>query len=193
MNPVKYSKKNFAQYDLPGYAHELTFSCYHNQPFLSEERNCLFLAEAIATAKEKHFFDVWAYVFMPEHVHIIIWPKTIVSENKAHPVADIIQSIKQSSSRKALIYYRKYDLEGLKALATGQKLSPYRFWQDGRGYDRLVGGKEALTKMVDYIHGNPVRREYVKSITDWKWSSAGFWYERKEGMVPIDSNSFPVM
>lgn len=29
--------------------------------------------------------------------------------------------------------------------------------------------------MIDYIHLNPVRKEFVEQVTDWKWSSAG-WF-----------------
>ena len=34
-------------FNVPGDAHELTFSCYHRSKFLNAERTCLWLAEAI--------------------------------------------------------------------------------------------------------------------------------------------------
>ena len=59
----------------PGHAHELTFSCYQRYPFLKAERTCLWLVDAIQAARVKHNFDLWAYVFMPEHVHLIVRPR----------------------------------------------------------------------------------------------------------------------
>ncbi len=58
----------------PGHAHELTFSCYRRLPLLADERALHLLADAISAARETWRFTVWAYVFMPEHVHILIHP-----------------------------------------------------------------------------------------------------------------------
>ncbi len=58
-------------YDEPGHAHELTFSLYRRHPFLRAERVCGWLAEAIEEARRGLEVDLWAYVFMPDHVHLI--------------------------------------------------------------------------------------------------------------------------
>src|SRR4051794_32072582 len=62
-------------YNTPGHAHELTISCYRRFQFLKAERTCNWLADAIAEARVKHDFALWAYVFMPEHAHLIIFPR----------------------------------------------------------------------------------------------------------------------
>src|SRR6476646_4709143 len=62
-------------YNTPGHAHELTISCYRRFPFLKSERTCNWLADAIAEARVKHDFALWAYVIMPDHVHLIILPR----------------------------------------------------------------------------------------------------------------------
>lgn len=59
----------------PGHSHELTFSCFRRFAFLKAERTCQWLADAIQTARVKHSFDLWAYVFMPDHVHLIVHPR----------------------------------------------------------------------------------------------------------------------
>src|SRR4051794_40269511 len=64
-------------FNTPGHAHELTFSCYKRFTFLQSDRTCQWLAEAIERAKVKHDFAVWAYVFMPEHVHLIVFPRRV--------------------------------------------------------------------------------------------------------------------
>ena len=67
----RFEKPSHCQsYDVPGHAHELTFSCYHLYPFLNAQRTCLWLAQAIEQARSELKFYVWAYVFMPEHVHL---------------------------------------------------------------------------------------------------------------------------
>ena len=67
-------------YNEPGHAHELTFTCCRRYRFLSAERTCQWLRESID--KERHDLDfaLWAFVFMPEHAHIIVWPRRPVYE-----------------------------------------------------------------------------------------------------------------
>jgi len=103
-----------------------------------------------------HRFALWAYVFMPEHVHLLLWP-----EEENYSISKFLQSTKQSVSRKALDYLRKENPDGLKHLATGWKDRPYQFWMDGGGYDRNITDRETLIRVVDYIHRNPVRRGLV--------------------------------
>ena len=47
MSIIRHHRKTCRHYNIPGHAHELTFSCYRGQPFLSEPIFCKFLAEAI--------------------------------------------------------------------------------------------------------------------------------------------------
>jgi len=179
--------KTVRHYDSPGEPHELTFSCYKGRPFLARERACGYLAQALEGARQKHGFHIWAYVFMPEHVHLLIWPT-----RESYSISGILRSIKQSVARRALRYLRRHNPGGLRLLATGQKHSPYRFWQDGSGYDKNVTDRDILRKMVKYIHENPVRRGLVDRPEDWQWSSARDWMEQGRGPVTIDKESFPV-
>ena len=61
-------------YNDSGHAHELTFSCYKGYQFMKSERTCQWLADAIQHARIEWNFSLWAYVFMPEHVHLIVCP-----------------------------------------------------------------------------------------------------------------------
>ena len=174
-------RKRCVRYNIPNHAHELTFSCYCGRPFLCKERTCLFLAEAIMRAREKYNFGLWAYVFMPNHVHILLKPN-----RHDYSIASILKSIKQPVARKVLIHLRKENPRALHLLFTGQKHSPHRFWQDGGGYDRNVADMEALCEMAAYIHNNPVRKGLVQSPEEWKWSSARDWLKGEQGIIPID-------
>jgi putative transposase len=170
--------------DIPWDAHELTFSCYKRQAFLSKDRTRLYFAEAVERAKASHGFDVWAYVIMPEHVHMLVW-----CPEEQYSTSAILLAIKQSVARRAVGYLRQHNPLGLARLATGQKHTPYRFWQDGRGYDRNIRVGKALYNCIDYIHRNPVRRELVSQPEDWQWSSYRDWQDLGAGPIPIDKKS----
>jgi putative transposase len=181
-------RKTCKRYNEPGDIHELTFSCFQRRAFLSKDRTRFLLRDAILQAKEKHEFDLWAYVFMPEHAHILIWPR-----REEYSIEGILKSIKQSAARKAVEYLRRHNPAGLKWLATGEKARPYRFWQAGGGYDRNVIQPATLWNSVQYIHDNPVRRHLARYAQEWYWSSAREWEVPGTGPLPIDRESFPTI
>ena len=58
----------------PGDRHELTFSCYQRLPLLTNDRWRRMLAEAVDRALDRWDYSLVAYVFMPEHVHLLVFP-----------------------------------------------------------------------------------------------------------------------
>jgi putative transposase len=178
--------KRCHRYNIAGNAHELTFNCYKNQPFLSKEKTCKYLVDSIISSREKHGFDVWAYVFMPSHVHLLICPRT-----EQYSISDILLSIKQSVSRKAINYLKNNNRDGLKYLETYQRNRSYRFWQKGGGYDRNITKVKTVIDLIRYIHNNPVRKALVKSADQWYYSSAADWQNIRQGPISIDFDSFP--
>jgi hypothetical protein len=83
----------------PGDAHELTFSCYKRFSFLKADRTCQWLKEAIDVARAKLDFALRAYVFMPEHVHLIICPRQPI-----YDVAAIRKALKEPVGCRAMAY-----------------------------------------------------------------------------------------
>jgi len=181
----RYSK-HCHRWDIGGQAHELTFSCYRNRPFLSRERTCTYLVDAIVASRKKHDFDLWAYVFMPDHVHLVICPR-----KEDYSISGVLRSIKQPVARRAIQYLKRSNPTGLKCLATGDRDDPYRFWQKGGGYDRNITEVETLVQSVQYIHNNPVRKGLVKTADQWCYSSAADWLNTGSGPISIDFDSFP--
>jgi putative transposase len=51
---------------------------------------------AIDRDREKHAFDLWAYVVMPEHVHLLIW-----SCEPVYSISRMLTSIERPVSIKA--------------------------------------------------------------------------------------------
>jgi putative transposase len=170
-------------YNTPGDAHEFTWSCFRGQPFLKSERTCEWLANAISNARKKYEFDVWAYVFMPNHVHLLIHPRY-----EKYNVSPIKQAIKQSVSQRAVAHLRKFNAEDLDRLRVthNDRTLTYRFWQDGGGYDRNLFSPEALRKAIDYLHANPVRIGLAITSLEWKWSSACAYQGLDHGPLSVD-------
>ncbi len=163
----------------PGHAHELTFTCFHSYPFLAAERTCQWLADEVNEARRQLDFALWAYVFMPEHVHLLVVPKQVI-----YQVSDMLAAIKEPVARKAIAHLCEHAPQWLQRITVkrGRRLRRY-FWQPGGGFDHNATDPRVILRMIDYIHGNPVRRGLVLNPQDWKWSSAG-WHEGKNSLRP---------
>ena len=169
----------------PGHAHELTFSCYRRFPFLKTDRTCQWLSESLEEARQVHCFSLWAYVFMPDPVHLLIFP-----EEEAADMGQILKAIKAPVARKAIAYLAETAPAWLPRITKCRgKKNERLFWQSGGGYDRNVIEPATLLSMIDYIHANPVRRQLVERPRDWKWSSAA-WYDDLT-LVPIEVDPIP--
>ena len=69
-----YIEKRRARYNEPGQPRELTFCCYRRYAFLNRDLTRQWLCQAIDDARANVGFQVWAYVIMPEHVHLLVYP-----------------------------------------------------------------------------------------------------------------------
>jgi len=187
MRTAKGYRKLCRRYDEPGQAHYLTFTCFKNQPFLKGDRARLWLVEAIAKAKIKYPFDLWSWVIMPEHVHLLVFPHEGVQ------ISRILYAIKDPVAKQAAKYVRR---EKPDFIARMHDIQPngkqiLRFWQRGGGYDRNILSVAELHEKIKYIHCNPVRKELVKGPEDWIWSSYRAWEYNMDEPLRVDRESLP--
>ena len=174
--------KTVRHYDLPGHAHFLTFSCFRRLPLLSKDRTRLWLVDAIARARDKHRFDLWGWVIMPEHVHLLIWPR-----EPNYRIASILKSIKQPVGYRAIQYLDRRAPAFLGRLTTTDAGQTARhFWQIGPGHDKNVIEPRAVHELLEYIHKNPVLRGLVSVPEEWLWSSAADWAGRPTTILRVD-------
>jgi putative transposase len=165
------------------HAHELTFSCYRKLPLLGRDRTRLWMIDALVAARRQWDFALWAYVLMPDHAHVLLFPRAA-----NYSIEKIGKSIKQSVARRALKWLRLNSPGFLDQLigATSGERQKYHFWQPGGGYDRNICAAETAWKSVNYLHLNPVRRGLVERPEHWEWSSAGWYSGLKEVRLAMD-------
>jgi REP element-mobilizing transposase RayT len=98
--------------------------------------------------RDRHQFDMDAFVVMPNHVHLLMTPLLDVSE--------VMQSLKRFTAREC---NRTLGLTGRP------------FWQN-ESYDRLVRDEMEFRRIVRYIELNPVKAGLVAKPEEFSWSSA---------------------
>jgi len=156
----------------PGDYHELTFSCYRRLPLLDRDDFRERLSPHIDRACGELAFHVVAFVYMPEHVHLLVAPQL------PQPRIDqLLARLKQpySVEIKRLLVAAPSPLVRRLTVRERPGKRCFRFWQEGPGFDRNIVTIEDLEAAIDYIHMNPVRRGLCEKATDWLWSSARYY------------------
>jgi putative transposase len=181
-------RKRCRRLNTPGQFHFLTFSCFRRQPFLSRERCRRWLADAIMVSRDRHAFRIVAYVFMPEHVHLLIRPM-----RKNYSISAMLAGIKLSVARRARSFVLRESPEFLVHMSDVQPNGKraVRFWQRGGGYDRNIFSGEELWEKIHYLHNNPVKRGLVMRAVDWEWSSAADYAKLRLGPLPVENGELP--
>ena len=181
-------RKKVEHFDQPGDAHFLTFSCYRRLPLLLERQAPERFVAALGRARDKHDFDLWAWVIMPEHVHLLIRPR-----RPEYRIASILADVKRSVGMEMLADFRKTNPSLLARLFVreGRRLR-HRFWQAGPGTDRNVFEPATALRIMEYIHNNPVLRGLVAAALDWQWSSARAWAGWSDVVLSVD-RTLPIL
>jgi len=106
------------------------------------------LSEVVRERRSAHRFLLTAWVFLPDHWHAIIFPRSPLT------ISRVMESIKVSATR--LINARRAERGVL---------------LQGRFFDRALRTVKEYNEKVAYIHWNPVKAGLVSRAEDWKWSS----------------------
>lgn len=172
MKPPPGHRKRIRHYHEPGHIHELTFSCYQRWPLLTNDVWRGMLAESLTRAVENHGYRLTGFVFMPEHVHLMVY-----SVAEAGTIDGLLKAIKRPFSYRIKQLLEQSRSRLLERLTIRQRpgVETFRFWQEGPGYDRNFNESATALGAIDYLHYNPVRRGLAKNAVDWKWSSARYY------------------
>lgn len=77
--------------------------CYRSFRFMAAERTCSWLAEATEQARPALDFALGAYVFMPEHAHLLVWPR-----QPQYEMAVLCKAIKEAVGSRAIAHLKVY-------------------------------------------------------------------------------------
>jgi len=151
-----------------GHSHFVTFTCYRRSLHLKNPTACQAVLCALENSRQRYRFDLYGFVLMPEHVHLLL------SEPRRGTLAHALQSLKSASARTA------------RPRASARNTGPVSFWQ-ARYYDRYMRDYREFSQTLRYIHRNPVKRGLCASPEEWPWSS--FRHYRDGAWVGVEIES----
>jgi putative transposase len=142
---------------VPNAIYFITCVTRERQPILANEPSIELLRETMRRVREIHPFQMRAYAFMHDHLHLLIF------------VADgtSISRIMHSIQRNFTVNYKK--AHGL--------TESVKMWQRGF-WDHVIRDERDFANHFHYIHYNPVKHGYVSRPEDYPHTSFRTYVER---------------
>jgi putative transposase len=118
------------------------------------------LADSITYCQENKGLEVFAYVFMLNHAHMVI---------RSPDVSGFLRDFKRHTSTKLKENIEKTEPNVIDLFIDEDE--NYKFWKPDNK-PKLIEEENFALQKINYIHNNPVVKGYVTSPEHWKWSSA---------------------
>jgi len=129
----------------------------------------LITCAAIDEARRSSNFALYAYVIMPDHLHIIT--DSVLAPSRT------LQFINGITSRRIIDYLKEQNYAA-SLTKLRHEIRPRHYshslW-DHHSDARLLLTENMLMQRVRYTHQNPVRADLVKRPEDYRWSSIRCW------------------
>ncbi|MBK7405593.1 MAG: transposase [Phycisphaerales bacterium] len=106
------------------------WSCQHRLPLRRHPAICRVFRDAMGRTREEFRLAKFAWVLMPEHVHLLAQPSV---DGRLGPA---LTSLKLSASMRLLARWKRLDAPILERIPTEEGRP--RYWQKGGGFDRNV-------------------------------------------------------
>ena len=129
-------------------AYFLTICVQRRRTVFTDSQLVEALLEILRETCRNHAFAVYAYCFMPDHVHLIL-----VAEKGSPELAGMVRTFKGIAARAA----RRRGIVNL--------------WQKGF-YDHVIRSGNSLDEAAWYVLMNPVRARFVKNAEEWLFSGS---------------------
>ncbi len=126
---------------------------------------------------------LYEYVIMSNHIHLIARAREgsklsqIISDFKKHTTREILKMLEKDN--------RKYLLNTIRNSFSKKKGYENQIWQR-ENCPKLIATEEFLHQKIEYIHFNPVRKNYVDLPEYWLLSSAQNRLTEKSGIIAVD-------
>lgn len=155
------------------------FQLFTEEVYIKIVLNCL------KYLREKSFINVFAFVMIPDHVHVLI---KVLKEYTIHHITEkfhsftahrLLRQLRINNNTKVLEYFQNY------AMARKKDRQHY-IWENT--LVKNIFSVDAMNKVIEYIHSNPCNKKWhlVENRADYKYSSACFYDMGIQPIIEID-------
>ena len=143
-------------------AHFLTLCVHDRQNLFSNHELVFAILKVLKMACASHSFAIYAYCFLPDHLHLIL-----AGKSESANLTEVMRAFKGA------------------AAAAARKLGIRNLLQKGF-YDHVLRNGKAMDEAAWYIFLNPVRAGFVSRPEDWPHSGSCV-FEWKDSPAPPPS------
>jgi putative transposase len=124
---------------------------------------------ALDEARRSGGFAVYAYVIMPDHLHLI-------TDAPRRP-SEVLRFVNGVISRRVIDYLKEREYQSsLEKLRQADKARGYKYsLRDHHNNVFFLTAEGMFMQKVHYIHQNPVRAGLVERAEQYRWSSVRCW------------------
>jgi putative transposase len=140
--------------------YHIVFRGVNHENIFESEADYDYIHKTIQVVKDEIGFELYAYCYMSNHVHLLI------KEKKMGAISLIMQKI---LTRYAMYYNIKYERSG-SLIGSRYKSKP-------------VEKERYLLPLISYIHRNPVESGMVHSIENYKYISYKAYLDKRDELV----------
>ena len=141
-----------ASFNYRGFAAYSVTSCtFGRRPIFTAARRVEDVRGQLLQQAQRHRFDVCAYCFMPDHVHVLLEATATDSD---------VRRLMNTWKQKTGYAYKR---------ATGCRL-----WQNGY-YDHVLRRDEDRLRVMAYLLANPLRAGLVEDSRRYPFWGSGVW------------------
>ena len=136
-------------------------------------------AKAFDEARNSAEVLIFAYVIMPDHVHLIVGGERSPSE--------ISRYFNGITARRVIGFLKENNYESsLNKLRQETKKREYKYslW-DHHANIFAINNEKTLMQKINYINQNPVRARLVERVEDYLYSSARMWLRKALDNEPL--------
>lgn len=147
----------------------VTCVTYQRQPIFASAECVLLWRTTLRAVQRLHPFQMQAYVFLPDHLHLLI------RLQEGTQISRLMQSAQWNYTRNHKRFY------GI--------TSSVRLWQRGF-WDHVIRDEQDWEHHLNYIHYNPVKHGYVSEPGEYEHSSYNEYAKRGwYGHTPLRPDS----
>ncbi|MFD2532915.1 REP-associated tyrosine transposase [Gracilimonas halophila] len=163
------------------YPYFITTTVINRYPVFEQVEFAQIITDGLNFLVDERDIDIYAYVIMPDHIHIIAKGKNLgkhVSSFKSYSARRIIDSLERNKMRYFLNAFKE-------AKRKFKKDQTHQFWAEGY-HPKQIFNTDVMKQKIGYIHYNPVKAGLAAHPKTWKNSSFGNYNGKTSGSVKIN-------
>jgi putative transposase len=168
----------------PSHLYFITTSAVQRAHIFRRDAIKRILVDSLNTGRILGQYELYAFVIMPNHVHVIVRcldeysPGDVVREFKKTTAGLILRQYEAERNQAALDFLST-------AVRSGKK-QQFTVWQ-AEYQAKNVFSRAFLRQKLDYMHENPTQPHWslVERPEDYVWSSARFYLTGGRALIPL--------